>query len=231
MRRFEDRHHAGRELAKELARFRDANPVVVGLPRGGVEVAYEVARSLETPLDVIVVRKVGVPGQPELAMGAIGENGASVVNDRIVRATGVTDAEYERVAARERAEVERRATSFRPADRRVGLSGRTVIVVDDGIATGATARAALQVARAQGAARVVLAVPVAAAESLAEMAVDADEIVTVLTPSDLGSVGYWYRNFDQVEDDEVRRLLALSTASSNRSSNRSSTGDADEPTD
>ena len=211
MRRFEDRRHAGRELAKELVRFRDANPVVVGLPRGGVEVAYEVARSLGAPLDVIVVRKVGVPGQPELAMGAVGEDGATVVNDHIVRATGVTPAEYERVETRERAEVERRATTFRPSERRVPLTDRTVIVVDDGIATGATARTALHVARAHGATHVVLAVPVGAAESLAEMADDADEIVTVLRPTDLGAVGSWYRNFDQVDDAEVRHLLSLSS--------------------
>jgi putative phosphoribosyl transferase len=208
MRRFEDRRHAGQELGKELVHLHNSRPVVVGLPRGGVEVAYEVARALAAPLDVIVVRKVGVPGQPELAMGAVGEGGAGVVNERIVRIAGVTPAEYSHVETRERAEVEQRADRFRPSERRVPLAGRTVIVVDDGIATGATARAALQVARAQGASRVVLAVPVGAAETLDELAADADELVTVLRPSDLGSVGSWYRDFDQVSDEEVRRLLS-----------------------
>jgi putative phosphoribosyl transferase len=208
MRRFEDRRQAGRELGKEIIRFRDEHPVVVGLPRGGVPVADEVARALGAPLDVIVVRKVGVPGQSELAMGAVGEDGARFVNERIVRLAGVTPEEYERVEARERQEVEARALRFRPVERRVPLTGRTVIVVDDGIATGATARAALQVARAHGAARVVLAVPVGAADSLAEMATQADEIVALQRPVDFGAVGYWYRDFGQVGDDEVRRILA-----------------------
>jgi putative phosphoribosyl transferase len=208
MTRFEHRRHAGQVLAERLLRWRDSQPVVVGLPRGGVVVAYEVAKALGAPLDVIVVRKVGVPGQSELAMGAVGEQGASVVNERIVRLAGVTPDEYARVETRERREVQERAQRFRPVERRVPMSGRTVIVVDDGIATGATARAALQVARAHGAAVLVLAVPVGAEESLDELAVEADEVVAVWRPSDLGAVGSWYRDFDQVTDEEVRRLLA-----------------------
>jgi len=209
---FDDRRQAGRLLGEQLQRLRVEHPVVVGLPRGGVPVAYEVARALGAPLDVIIVRKLGVPTQPELAMGAIGEDGVRVTNHDVVRMARVTEAEIAAVEARERIELERRVALYRPRHGRVALSGRTVVVVDDGIATGATARAALAVARAHGAARVVLAVPVAADQTLWSFEEAADEIVALVRPTDLVAVGRWYRDFDQTSDEEVAALLEAANA-------------------
>ena len=208
--RFEDRADAGRQLAALLHHLAVAQPVVIGLPRGGVPVAAEVARHLRAPLDVVVVRKLGLPYQPELAMGAIGERGTRVLNDGLIRAAGISAEQIAAVESRERVELERRAPRFRSSREPVSLTGRTVIVVDDGIATGATARAALKVVRALGAARVVLAAPVAAPDVVAEFLAEgiADEVVTVETPEDLMAVGYWYRDFAQTSDDTVVELLA-----------------------
>ena len=206
-RTFRDRSEAGRALATKLQHLRGAGVVVLALPRGGVPVAYEVARELDAPLDVIVVRKVGVPGQPELAMGAIGEDGVRVVNDEIVRVVGATAADFSRIEQIEREELQRRAERFRGAAPRADLAGRVAVIVDDGIATGSTARAACHVARAHGADRVVLAVPVAAPDSVRALAGDADEIVCVEQPTWLQSVGQWYDDFTQVDDREVVDLL------------------------
>jgi putative phosphoribosyl transferase len=208
MRFFRNRQDAGRRLAERLSTFRDQEPVVLGLPRGGVPVASEVARRLDAPLDVIVVRKLGVPFQPELGMGAVGEDGVRVLNEDVVRLAGVGPEDVARVEARERAEVQARAARFRGERPRVSLAGRTVIVVDDGIATGGTARAALQVAHAQGAARVVLAVPVAPPDTLRDLRSDADEIVCLETPELFFAIGEWYQDFSQVPDDQVVALLA-----------------------
>jgi putative phosphoribosyl transferase len=204
---FRNRTEAGTALAARLEHLRGDDVVVLGLPRGGVPVAFEIAEALHAPLDVIVVRKVGVPGQPELAMGAIGEDGVRVVNDEIVRLTGTSTADFARVERREREELQRRAVRFRGAAPRVDLTGRTAVLVDDGIATGSTARAACHVARAHGATRVVLAVPVAAPDSVVALSEDADEIVCVEQPSWLRSVGQWYEDFTQVEDRSVVELL------------------------
>ncbi len=206
-RTFRDRSEAGRALAAKLQHLRGAGVVVLALPRGGVPVAYEVARELHAPLDVIVVRKVGAPGQPELAMGAIGEDGVRVVNDEIVRVVGATAADFSRIEQIERAELQRRAERFRGAAPRADLLGRVAVIVDDGIATGSTARAACHVARAHGADRVVLAVPVAAPDSVRALAGDADEIVCVEQPTWLQSVGQWYDDFTQVDDRQVVDLL------------------------
>jgi predicted phosphoribosyltransferase/dienelactone hydrolase len=206
-RTFRDRSEAGRALATKLRHLRGADVVVLALPRGGVPVADEVARELDAPLDVIVVRKVGVPGQPELAMGAIGEDGVRVVNNEIVRVVGATAADFRRVEQTEREELQRRAERFRGDTPRVDLVGRVAVIVDDGIATGSTARAACQVARAHGAERVVLAVPVAAPDSVRALANDADDIVCVEQPTWLRSVGQWYDDFTQVDDREVVDLL------------------------
>jgi len=206
-RTFRDRSEAGRALAAKLQHLRGAGVVVLALPRGGVPVAYEVARELDAPLDVIVVRKVGVPGQPELAMGAIGEDGVRVVNDEIVRVVGATAADFSRIEEIEREELQRRAERFRGTTPRADLVGRVAVIVDDGIATGSTARAACHVARAHGAERVVLAVPVAAPDSVRALASDADEIVCVEQPTSLRSVGQWYDDFTQVDDSEVVDLL------------------------
>ena len=207
MRVFRNRQDAGRRLADRLEALRNERPVVVGLPRGGVPVAAEVASALGAPLDVIIVRKLGVPAQPELGMGAIGEDGVRVLNDTVVRAAGVPADAIDAVERRERAEVERRARRYRGDRARASLDGRTVIVVDDGIATGGTARAAVQVARAQGARRVVLAVPVAPPDTVEEMRAVADEVVCVESPRGFAAVGQWYEDFTQTSDDEVVRLL------------------------
>ena len=206
---FADRVDAGRQLGRRLEPLRGSEVVVVGLPRGGVVVAAEVARALGAPLDVIVVRKLGVPYQPELAMGAVGENGVRIINLRVLQAARVTDAELAAVEARERAELERRARRFRGDRPRVPLAGRTVVVVDDGIATGSTAKAACQVARAHGAGHVVLAVPVAPGDAAATIGRDADEVVCLETPRDFYAIGQWYGDFTQVGDDEVVGLLGL----------------------
>jgi len=207
MRRFRDRRDAGQQLAAHLGHLRAEDPIVVGLPRGGMPVAFEVARALDATLDVIVVRKLGVPFQPELGMGAIGEDGVRVLNDDVIRSAHIGPGEIATAEARERREVERRAHLYRRGRPMIPLAGRTVVVVDDGIATGGTARAALEVARAHGARRVVLAVPVAPRESIAEMATIADEVVAIDTPTPFSAVGEWYDNFTQTPDDEVVRLL------------------------
>jgi predicted phosphoribosyltransferase/dienelactone hydrolase len=206
--RFRNRREAGRLLAQQIPdEVASEHPVVVGLPRGGVPVAYELARALHTPLDVIVVRKLGVPFQPELGMGAIGEEGVRVLNDAILEAAHVTRHELDTVERRERAELERRAARYRAGRPMVSLQGRTVIVVDDGLATGGTARAALQVARSHGARRVVLAVPVAPRETLEWLADEADRVVVGETPEPFHAIGEWYDDFTQTSDDEVVRLL------------------------
>jgi len=205
---FRERAAAGRKLAEQLKRrLGDEDVVVLGLPRGGVPVAFEVARELGAPLDVIVVRKLGVPHQPELGMGAIGEDGVRILNDEVLAMAGVEENDLAVVERSERAELERRATRFRSGRPRTSLVGRSAVVVDDGIATGSTARAACQVARAHGASRVILAVPVAPRASLASLADAADEIVCLATPEPFFAVGQFYRDFSQTSDEEVVALL------------------------
>jgi putative phosphoribosyl transferase len=179
---------------------------VLGLPRGGVPVAAEVARAMGAPLDVLVVRKLGLPHQPEVAMGAIGEEGAEVVNEDVVGLGRVSPSEFAAAERRERAELEARVRRFRGARPPLPLVGRTVLIVDDGVATGATARVACRVARARGAARIVLAVPVGAQDALATIP-EADEIVAVSTPRNFMAVGMHYVDFRQTEDAEVTRIL------------------------
>lgn len=209
---FQNRVDAGRRLAQALGAFREQHPVVLGLPRGGVPVAAEVARELGAPLDVIVVRKLGLPGYPELAMGAIGEGGVRVINNDVVRSARVGSESLERVEQHERIELERRARRFRGNRPRVSLAGRTAVIVDDGIATGSTARAACHVARALGAAHVVLAVPVAAPSSIQELRADADAVVCLEAPASFRAVGEWYADFRPTTDDEVVSLLHGSEA-------------------
>ena len=204
---FADRDDAGRRLAARLGHLRGEPVVVLGLPRGGVPVAFQVARALGAPLDVIVVRKLGVPFQPELGMGAVGEDGVRVINPEIVDLAGVSENVLAAVQAREQAEVDARAGWYRPVRPREPLDGRTAVVVDDGIATGSTARAACQIARALGAARVVLAVPVAPPGRDARIGADADELVCVSTPRGFRAIGQFYARFPQVSDDEVIACL------------------------
>ncbi|MFG2757823.1 phosphoribosyltransferase family protein [Streptomyces wuyuanensis] len=209
---FTDRVDAGQRLAGALGHLREADPVVLGLPRGGVPVAFQVARALGAPLDVIVVRKLGVPYHRELGFGAIGEGGVRVISDDIVRRGHVSEKDVAAVERAEAAELTRQAERFRADRPRIGIRGRTVIVVDDGIATGATAAAACEVVRAQGAARVVLAAPVAPPDAVSWLRTEADEVVCLSTPRAFSAVGEWYQDFSQTPDEEVVALLARSAA-------------------
>ncbi|MFP5313233.1 MAG: phosphoribosyltransferase, partial [Actinomycetes bacterium] len=202
---FHDRSDAGRRLGKRLATLRGPDVVVLGLPRGGVPVAFEVAKALDAPLDVIVVRKLGVPFQPEVAMGAIGEGNVRVLDPRTMALARVTQEDLQQVERHERALLESRVARFRQGRRLTDLTGRTAIIVDDGIATGSTARAACQVARQLGAAKVILAVPVAPARAIVELK-EPDDVICLLSPQDFQAVGYYYRDFTPTEDGEVVQL-------------------------
>lgn len=205
---FVDRRAAGRELAAHLAAYAGRDDVVVlGLPRGGVPVAYEVARALGAPLDALVVRKLGVPGHEELAMGAIASGGVRVRNEQVIASTGLDDELIDAVAERERAELERREAAYRDDRDPVDVAGRTVVVVDDGLATGATMRAAVVALRERAATTIVVAVPIAAAAVCAELGDVVDQVVCVRTPDPFVAIGLWYRDFAPTGDDEVRGLL------------------------
>ncbi|MCO5167576.1 MAG: phosphoribosyltransferase [Planctomycetes bacterium] len=208
---YADRAEAGRVLGAHLARALGEgreDVLVLALPRGGVPVAAEVADALDAPLDLMLVRKLGVPGHEELAMGAIASGGVRVLNQEVVDALSISSGVVEEVTRREQAELERRARAYRGDRPPPGLAGRTLVLVDDGLATGATMRAAAGAARQAGPARVVVAVPVAPAETLDALARDADEVVCPATPAPFFGVGQWYVDFDQTTDDEVRDLLA-----------------------
>jgi putative phosphoribosyl transferase len=209
---FRDRREAGRRLAERLSGLRASSPLVLGLPRGGVPVAFEVADALGAPLDVLVVRKLGVPFQPELGMGAVGEDGVRVLNRDVLRQAGVTESQLAEVEARERAAVEERAVRLRRGRPAIPLEGRTAVIVDDGLATGGTARAAVHVARARGADRVILAVPVAPPETVAALRRDADDVVAVETPEPFFAIGGWYADFSPTSDEEVIELLTVAGA-------------------
>jgi len=206
--RFLDRRDAGRRLAAELLPLADEAPVVVALPRGGVPVAEEVARALDAPLEILAVRKLGAPQNPEYGIGAIAEDGTRVFDPEALAALGIDNGRLAAIVAREAEELRRRVTAYRGVRTPLELEGRTVIVVDDGIATGVTDTAALRAIRRRRPRRLVLAVPVAPPESVAQLRGEADEIVCVLVPAQLYGVGQWYRDFSQVSDDEVIAALA-----------------------
>lgn len=205
---FADRRDAGRQLAQAVGYLKSPHTMVLGLPRGGVPVAAEVARALQAPLDVIVVRKLGVPGHEELAMGAIGEGGVEVLHREVVDRLGITPDEIERVERRELLELDRRVTAFREGRPAPDIGRCQVVIVDDGIATGSTARAACEVARAMGATRIVVAVPVAPAGWERRLEDVADELIALHTSRRFGAIGAFYRDFRQTADEEVTRLLA-----------------------
>ncbi len=204
---YEDRRDAGRRLAARLEDLRAEQPIVLGLARGGIPVAYEVAAALDAPLDIVVVRKLGAPFQPELGLGAIAEGGVGVLNERIAQAVELKEAELDSIVARERAELERRVDSYRKGEPPLDVSGRTVIVVDDGIATGFTAIAAARSVRQRGAERVVLAVPVGPPEAGERLANEVDKLICLESPPGFFAVGAYYKNFEQVSDSEVADLL------------------------
>jgi len=207
--RFRDRAHAGRVLARALLAYagRRDDVVVLALPRGGVPVAAELARALGAQLDVFVVRKLGLPGHEELAMGAVAPGGVLILDDRLVRGLGIPDEVLQETVEKELRELERREAAYRAGRPPLDLEGKTVILVDDGLATGATMRAAALALRKYRPARVVVAVPVASAETCDEFRADVDEIVCALTPSPFHAVGLWYDDFSQTSDEEVRELL------------------------
>lgn len=205
--RFRDRAEAGRALARELQHLGDDDAVVLALPRGGVPVAVEVARTLGAPLDVLVVRKLGVPGHEELAFGAIASGGVRVLVPPVVADVRLDAATIDAVTDAARRELERREQLYRDDRPRADVEGRTAVLVDDGLATGATMRAAVEAARELGARRVVVAVPVAAAQTAAALRDEADDVVVVATPYPFLAVGSWYDDFSPVSDDEVRRSL------------------------
>jgi putative phosphoribosyl transferase len=209
---FRDRADAGRKLARLLEPYRPATPIVLALPRGGVPVGVEVAASLGVPLEVMVARKVGAPRQAELGLGAVAEGGALFLDPGMVEWTGTSDAELERVIGREAAEVERRVALYRRGRPVADVRGRTVILVDDGIATGGTVRAAIRALRSMRAGRIVVAAPVVAAESVRRIAAEADDLVYVEAPADLVALGQWYEDFSQLSDDEVIDALARGSA-------------------
>jgi len=207
--RFRDRSDAGRRLAEKLAAYADRPDIVVlGLPRGGVPVAFEVARTLAAPLEVFVVRKLGVPGHEELAMGAVATGGVRVFNDEIVQGLGIPEDQIDAVAARELQELARRERAYRNGRAPLDVTGKTVILVDDGLATGATMRAAVRALKQQGPERIVVAVPTASPNTSAGLKAEADEVVCVITPEPFVAVGYWYDDFSQTTDAEVGDLLA-----------------------
>ena len=204
---FQDRRDAGRRLAGKLSHFMDERPVVFALPRGGVPVGYEISRSLRAPLDVFVSRKLGAPGQPEFGIGAVAAGGVRVLNQDVVRRLGIPDDYIEQVTAQETAEVGRRLRYFRGQRPEPEVGGRTAIVVDDGLATGVTARAAVQALRLRGPRRLILAAPVCAAQTAELLRPAVDELICLESPTDLGAIGFWYRNFEQTSDEEVVELL------------------------
>lgn len=209
--RLRDRTEAGRALAGRLSHLRDEDVIVLALPRGGVPVAAAIARELDAPLDVLNVRKLGVPWHEELAMGAIATGGVRVLNNDVIFGTGVSAEDLEEVTRLQTVELARRETLYRAGRAAPILTGKTVVIVDDGIATGATVRAAISVVKSQNPARVVLATPVAQASVVATLARQVDELVVLLTPEDLYAIGVWYEHFDQLSDDEVRATLAEAT--------------------
>lgn len=205
---YEDRRHAGVELAARLGYLKNRPDVVVlALPRGGVPVAYEVAQVLDAPLDVFLVRKLGLPGHPELAVGAIASGGVRVVNEYVVSWYRVPQSVIDAIAREEQIELERRERAYRAGHGPVALKGRVVVLVDDGLATGSTMKAAVEAVRAHAPARIVVAVPVGSPETCREFSEIADEIVCARAPDDFAAVGQWYRDFSQTTDEEVRDLL------------------------
>jgi putative phosphoribosyl transferase len=213
---FLDRYDAGRRLASALSNYADRSDLLIlALPRGGVPVAYEVARALHAPLDVFLVRKLGFPGHEELAMGAIATGGVRIIDQQIVQMFGISDEAIDRVTATEQRELERREQLYRDGRPAPDVKGRTTILIDDGLATGSTMRAAVQALRQEGARKIVIAVPVAPPETCEAFRDEVDDIICAVTPEPFRAVGIWYADFSETTDDEVRELLARAERETN----------------
>jgi putative phosphoribosyl transferase len=206
---FKNRSEAGQKLARALSNYKDQHPVILALPRGGVPVAAEVAAALDAPLDLILVRKIGVPFQPELAMGAVVDGGAPIIvrNEDVIRSAGIDEMQFQAVCDGELAEIERRRQRYLGSREHVNVTGRTAIVIDDGIATGATTRAALRATRVRNPKKLVLAVPVAPSESIVAMREEADEVICLEDHEFFEAIGLYYRDFRQISDEEVIEML------------------------
>ena len=206
---FKNRSEAGQKLARALSNYKDQHPVILALPRGGVPVAAEVAAALGAPLDLILVRKIGVPFQPELAMGAVVDGGAPIIvrNEDVIRGADIDEKQFKAVCDGELAEIERRRQRYLGGGERVNVTGRTAIVIDDGIATGATMRAALRATRMRNPKKLVLAVPVAPSESIVAMSEEADEVICLEDHEFFDAIGFYYRDFRQTSDEEVMEAL------------------------
>ncbi|HEV2471217.1 MAG TPA: phosphoribosyltransferase [Chthonomonadales bacterium] len=215
---FQDRADAGRQLANALQRYSSENPIVVALPRGGVPVALEVARGLHADLDVMAARKIGAPWQPELGIGAVAPDGVQVLDSATIESLGIEQHRIDRIAAAEIAEMDRRTARYRGGRPVLRVTGRTAILVDDGLATGVTARAAIASLRKQNPARLVLAVPVCAAETAQSIASEVDDLVCLMAPEQFQAVGLWYRDFAQLTDDDVVRMLSTARTKESDSS-------------
>ncbi len=204
---FKDRRDGGKKLAERLGKYKGDDPLILALPRGGIETGYEVARELDAELDVIVVRKLGAPSNPEFGFGAIGAGDTRVINEQTVKRLGLSEDEIERVAEKERKELNRRLEKYRGNRELPGIEGRTVIIVDDGMATGGTAMAAVQTTRAQNPEKLILAVPVSPPDSADKLRDEVDDLICLETPSAFMAVGQWYSRFGQTSDDRVIELL------------------------
>jgi putative phosphoribosyl transferase len=214
---FQDRYEAGRFLASKLTGFANRSDLVVlALPRGGVPVAFEVARALNAPLDVFMVRKLGVPGQEELAMGAIASGGIRLLNRAVIHDIGIPENVIEMATAREQAELERREREYREGRQPLDVRGRTVILVDDGLATGSSMRVAVESLKRKGPAQIIVAVPVASPATCADFESEVNRIICAVTPEPFRAVGQWYSDFSQTSDDEVRDLLRRASAQTTR---------------
>ncbi|MBA2692269.1 MAG: phosphoribosyltransferase [Rubrobacter sp.] len=207
---FRDRREAGKRLSRKLSGYRGQSPVVFALPRGGVPVAFEVAAALDAPLDVVIARKLGAPGQPELGIGAVAQGGKRVLNAEIVDRLSISEEYIELATRRGMGEIKAAERRFMVGERRTSLRGKTAILVDDGLATGVTARAAILAAKGMGPEKTILAAPVCARQTSGALRRGVDGLVCLESPEDLGAIGFWYRDFAQVSDEEVVRLLEAS---------------------
>lgn len=205
--KFKNRQTAGQELADKLESYTEKDVVVLGLARGGLPVAYEVAQKLNAPLDVILVQKLGVPGQEELALGAIASGGIRILNNQLVRSMDIDSEEIDKIEKREKKELERREKAYRDGEEKISLQDKIVILVDDGLATGASMHAAVAAVKDQQPRKTIVAVPVSAADTCTEFKGQVDDVICLTTPANFGGVGAWYQDFPQVNDDQVRQLL------------------------